>query len=64
VKDNELAEEMKAEIEHVIATKCIPIDSKNFSLRLFSFRQLWQFLCYHTLRFMLTIGTFYFKQEE
>ncbi len=64
VRDNELAQEMKKEIREVIATKCLPIDAKNFSLRLFSFRQLWQFLCYHALRFTLTIGTFYFKQEE
>jgi cardiolipin synthase len=64
VKDNELAEEMKAEIEQIIATKCLPIDASNYPLRLFSARQLWQFFCYHLLRFMLTIGTFYFKQEE
>ena len=64
VKDSELAQEMKAEIENVITHHCVAIDAKNFSLRLLSFRQLWQFLCYHTLRFFLTIGTFYFKQEE
>lgn len=64
IKDFELNAELKKEIDEIIATKCIPIDAKNFSLRLFSFRQLWQFLCYHTLRFMLTIGTFNLKQEE
>lgn len=64
VKDTELATEMKAEIDAIIVTHCIAIDAKNFSMRLLSFRQLWQFLCYHTLRFLLTIGTFYFKQEE
>lgn len=64
VKDAELAQEMRVEIDDIIANHCVAIDAKNFSLRLFSFRQLYQFFCYHTLRFMLTIGTFYFKQEE
>lgn len=64
VKDAGLAKEMKDEIETVIRDKCLPIDGKNISLRLLTLRQLWQFLCYHALRFTLTIGTFYFKQEE
>jgi cardiolipin synthase A/B len=64
VKDAELADEFKAEVEDVIANKCIQVDAANFSLGWFSLRQLWQFLCYHALRFTLTIGTFYFKQEE
>lgn len=64
VKDNELAKEMKDEIETVITNQCMPIDAKHFPLKLFSLRQLWQFFCYHALRFLLTIGTFYFKQEE
>lgn len=64
VKDHSLAKEMKTEIESMITNHCVAMDAKNFSMRLLSFRQLWQFLCYHALRFMLTIGTFYFKQEE
>jgi cardiolipin synthase len=64
VKDGELAREVNAQIEEVIANNCLPIDAKNYQMRLFSFRQLWQFLCFHTLRFLLTIGTFYFRQEE
>lgn len=64
VKDEELAQEVKQEINRIISKDCTPIDAKNFSLRIFSLRQLWQFSCYHALRFLLTIGTFYFKQEE
>lgn len=64
VKDGELAQELKAEVNDIIATKCVRIDAANYSLRLLSLRQLWQFVCYHALRFVLTIGTFYFKQEE
>lgn len=64
VKDGELAQELKVDVDDIVANKCIHIDASSVSLRLFSFRQLWQFLCYHALRFTLTIGTFYFKQEE
>ncbi|HEU4904200.1 MAG TPA: phospholipase D-like domain-containing protein, partial [Flavisolibacter sp.] len=64
VKDNELAQELKTSIETLITTKCVQINASSVSLRLFTLRQLWQFLCYHALRFTLTIGTFYFKQEE
>ena len=64
VKDPDLAKEVNAEIEDIILNKCETIDSSNFSLRFWSFRQLWQFLCYHAMRLLLTVGTFYFKQEE
>lgn len=64
VKDSELARELQTELAGIIANQCIRIDASNFSLRLFSLRQFWQFLCYHALRFTLTLGTFYFKQEE
>lgn len=64
VKDNELAQELKSTIDTIIATKCVRINASSVSLRLFTLRQLWQFLCYHALRFTLTLGTFYFKQEE
>ena len=64
VKDNELARKLKGEIDEIIATKCLQITASSDSLRLFTLRQLWQFLCFHALRFTLTLGTFYFKQEE
>ena len=64
VKDNELAGELKAGLDEIIATKCVQITASSDSLRLFTLRQLWQFLCFHALRFTLTLGTFYFKQEE
>jgi cardiolipin synthase len=64
VKDQELAGQLATEINDVIANKCLKIERSSYSLRLFTPRQLWQFICYHALRFLLTIGTFYFKQEE
>jgi cardiolipin synthase A/B len=64
VKDSELAKELKGELDEIIATKCLQITASSDSLQLFTLRQLWQFLCFHALRFTLTIGTFYFKQKE
>ena len=64
VKDQQLAKEMKVEIDAIVTTKCLKIEASDDLLRLFSLRQLWQFLCYHALRFSLTLGTFYFKQKE
>ena len=64
VKDYEMAQELRSEINHVIETKCLRIDASTYSFQLFSFRQLWRFICYHGLRMLLAMGTFYFKQEE
>jgi cardiolipin synthase len=64
VRDAELAQELNQKINELIIHQCVHITGTTYSMRLLSFRQLWQFLCYHVLRFMLTIGTFYFKQKE
>jgi cardiolipin synthase len=64
VKDAELAQEVQVEVENIIKTKCQKVDPEAYAFRLFSFKQLWRFLCYHALRMTLAIGTFYFKQEE
>jgi cardiolipin synthase len=64
VRDHELAEEVQKEIEEIISTKCEKIEAADYSFNLLSFKQLWRFLCYHAIRLTLTIGTFYFKQEE
>jgi cardiolipin synthase len=64
VKDAELAKEVQAEVDEIIKTKCLKIEPSAYAFHLFSFKQLWRFLCYHALRMTLAIGTFYFKQEE
>ena len=64
VKDHELAEEVQQEVNEMIETQCLRIEPSKYAFKLFSFRQLWRFLCYHAIRLTLTIGTFYFKQEE
>ena len=64
VRDHELAEEVQQDINEIIETKCEKIEAADYSFNLLSFKQLWRFLCYHAIRLTLTIGTFYFKQEE
>lgn len=64
VKDAELVQEVFADVTDVIENKCLKIDPSAYAFSLFSFRQLWRFLCYHALRMTLALGTFYFKQEE
>jgi cardiolipin synthase len=64
VKDRELAAEVQTEVATIIETKCVKIEPSDYRFNLFSLRQLWQFLCFHSLRMLLAIGTFYFKQEE
>jgi cardiolipin synthase len=64
VKDHELTLAVRKEIDSIIETKCKKIEPSEYSFKLYSLKQLWRFLCYHALRLTLTIGTFYFKQEE
>lgn len=64
VKDAEVAQEMQAEVKNIIESKCLKVEPSAYAFHLFSFRQLWRFLCYHALRMTLALGTFYFKQEE
>lgn len=64
VKDFDLAQEIHAEVNEIIATKCLKIDPADYAFSLLSLKQLWRFLCFHALRMMLAVGTFYFKQEE
>ncbi|HYO21599.1 MAG TPA: phospholipase D-like domain-containing protein, partial [Flavisolibacter sp.] len=64
VKDYEVTQELKKEVADILETRCLKINPADYSFRLFSFKQLWQFLCFHALRMTLALGTFYFKQEE
>lgn len=64
VKDRELALELKKEIDDVIERDCLHIHQGSYRTRLFSVRQLWQFLCFQSLRLLIALGTFYYKQEE
>lgn len=64
VKDPELATALTAGMSQVIADDCFQITASSHALRLWTLRQLWQFFCYHALRFLLTMGRFNFRQKE
>ena len=64
VKDYDIAQELKKEVDDMITNHCLQINRSDYAFNLLSLRQLWRFLCYHALRMTLALGTFYFKQEE
>lgn len=64
VRDTELAADLEEKIDAVIREKCVRIKEEDYNFGLLSLRQFWRFLCFHALRMILAIGTFYFKQEE
>ena len=64
VRDADLARQMRTEVDELIQTQCLKVEPSAYAFGLFSFKQLWRFLCYHALRMTLAVGTFYFKQEE
>ncbi|HUC80170.1 MAG TPA: phospholipase D-like domain-containing protein [Flavisolibacter sp.] len=64
VKDETIAQELKKEVDDVINNHCLKINPADYTFKLYSFKQLWRFLCFHALRMTLALGTFYFKQEE
>ncbi|HEY1113509.1 MAG TPA: phospholipase D-like domain-containing protein [Chitinophagaceae bacterium] len=64
VRDGNLAVKAQNEIERVIKEQCVHINTTTFPIRLFSFRQLKQWLAYYSIRVVLTLSTFYFRQED
>jgi cardiolipin synthase A/B len=64
VKDETLAQQTRAHIDRIIEQHCLRIDTTTYPIRLFSFRQLLQWMSYYTIRLLLTLSTFYFRQED
>lgn len=64
VKDYDIARDLKQEVAELMEKDCQKINARDYAFKLYSLKQLWRFLCYHALRMTLTLGTFYFKQEE
>ncbi len=52
------------ELESIIDADCQAIDSTTYKTKLFSVRQLFQWFSFQIIRFVLTISTFYFRQQE
>jgi cardiolipin synthase A/B len=64
VRNDTLARQAQKEIDRVISQYCVRIDTSTFPIRLFSFRQFKQWLAYFSIRVVLTLSTFYFRQED
>lgn len=64
VKSKEFAEHIHDVMNNVIAKDCKKITIENYRSSTNIFRKLWQKICYTFVNAMLTLFTFYFKQEE
>jgi len=52
------------EMDKIISHDCIQVTHENYRSSTNIFRKLWQKICYMIVNWILTLFTFYFKQEE
>jgi cardiolipin synthase len=52
------------EMNKIISTDCVQVTNENYRSSTNIFRKLWQKLCYMIVNWILTLFTFYFKQED
>lgn len=64
VRDSLLAGQAQKEIDRVIEEHCLHMNTDTFPIRLFSFKQFKHWLAYFSIRLILNLSTFYFKQED
>jgi len=64
VRHKPFAVETKKELENIIIRDCRRITAENYTSTTGFFRRLWQRFCYSFISTMLSLFTFYFKQEE
>ena len=64
VKSKEFASHIHEVMDEVIAKDCKSVTVENYKSSTNIFRKLWQKICYTFVNAMLTLFTFYFKQEE
>ncbi|HEY5772315.1 MAG TPA: phospholipase D-like domain-containing protein [Chitinophagaceae bacterium] len=64
VKSKEFASHIHDVMDEVIAKDCKSVTIENYRSSTNIFRKLWQKICYTFVNAMLTLFTFYFKQEE
>ncbi len=64
IKSNEFASHVHDVMDNVIAKNCKKITVENYRSSTNIFRRIWQKISYTTVNAMLTLFTFYFKQEE
>ena len=64
VKSSAFGDYVQNELDKIIANDCLHVTSENYISSINVFRRLWQKLCYMIVNWILTLFTFYFKQEE
>ena len=64
VKSKKFASHIHDVMDDVIAKDCKSVTVENYKSSTNIFRKLWQKICYTFVNAMLTLFTFYFKQEE
>jgi cardiolipin synthase A/B len=64
IKSKEFANHIHDVMDKVIAKDCKSVTVENYRSSTNIFRKLWQKICYTFVNAMLTLFTFYFKQED
>lgn len=64
VKSKEFASHVHEVMDEAIAKDCKSVTAENYRSSTNIFRKLWQKICYTFVNAMLTLFTFYFKQED
>jgi len=64
VKSRSFGSYAQDEMDKIISNDCIQVTHENYRSSTNIFRKLWQKTCYVIVNWMLTLFTFYFKQED
>ncbi len=64
IKSNDFGRYVQDELNKIIANDCTHISWENYKSSANLFRRLWQKICYALVNWILTLFTFYFKQED
>jgi len=64
IKSKNFGSYVEDELNKIIAKDCVRVTEENFRSTTNIFRRLWQKICYTIVNWILTLFTFYFKQED
>jgi cardiolipin synthase len=64
IKSKAFGSYVHQELDKIISRDCVRITSENYKRSTNIFRRLWQKICYMIVNWILTLFTFYFKQED
>ena len=64
IKSKDFGNYVHEELNTIISKDCTQVTSENYESSTNIFRRLWQKICYMLVNWILTLFTFYFKQED